>query len=289
MRRLNYVVLLALSFGVLACSQWRPIPIDDSWTVFLHRIGKLGRIHATDVAGPEVRVKLRAIVRRSGEVEYAHAIEGPARFFREAEEVELSRRFKPFERDGKRVRAEITDYVEVVPLERWGQKERFPEVKDWDSLRFTIERPQSCATCLAYRVEVRGDGVVIFHSLNAFEEFPPEVREKISPERLILGTYRGTISRQEVAGLLEAFQRADYFSLKDGYERPAQDVDAVATSITIDGRTKSVVDQEGSKVGMPEAVGDVEMAMDKAAVASFRAQGLTEQADKLQAAVDRRH
>jgi hypothetical protein len=50
-----------------------------------------------------------------------------------------------------------------------------------------------------------------------------------------------------------------------------------------------VTDYGGLEVGMPEAVRDVEIAMEEAVVAAFREQGLNEQAGKLEADIARRH
>lgn len=155
-----------------------------------------------------------------------------------------------------------------------GTKELFPDVKDWNSLRFTLDRPPwYCEGCPAFRLEVRGDGTVIFEGEN-----------EVIPVK-----YRGKISKQQVGRLLEMFRQADYFSLKDKYAMPATDLEEIRTSLTIDGKTKKVIDYGGLEVGMPEVVEEVEIAMDKAAVVAFRAQGLNEQADKLEADIARRH
>jgi hypothetical protein len=55
--------------------------------------------------------------------------------------------------------------------------------------------------------------------------------------------------------------------------------------LTIDGKTKKVMPYGGRRVGMPEAVTALEIALDKAGVSAFRAQGLKEQADKLEAII----
>ncbi len=150
----------------------------------------------------------------------------------------------------------------------------FPAVKDWDSLRFTLKRPPwYCEGCPAFRLEVRGDGTVMFEGEN----------------EVIPGKYQGRISKTQVAGLLEKFRQADYFSLKNEYVWPATDLEEINTSLTIDGKTKKVKDYGGLEVGMPDAVTELEIALDRAAAASFRAQGLNEQARKLEADIASRH
>jgi hypothetical protein len=89
--------------------------------------------------------------------------------------------------------------------------------------------------------------------------------------------------------LLEKFRKADYFSLKDKYVLEATDLEEISTSLTIDGQTKKVRDYGGLKVGMPEAVTALEIALDKAAVSTFWAQGLNDQAKILEAQIALRH
>jgi hypothetical protein len=253
-------------------------------------IGQLGVIHVdhpSEYSGVGNSVTLQVIVTSTGRVEYAHAVEGPPELFSEAEAIEMDRRFKPFRKSGKPVKALITDYAMVVPSEQWGTKEPFPDVKDWGSLRFTLERPEwYCEDCPAYRLEIRGDGTVLFEGLNGV---PPGKYHDAISKRVISGEYQGKVSRQQVERLLEKFRQADYSSLKDKYVLPATDMETIRTSLTIDGKTKKVTDYAGPEVGMPEVVRDLEIAIDKAAVASFRAQGLNEQAAKLEADIANRH
>ncbi len=179
----------------------------------------------------------------------------------------MERRFKPFHKNGKPVKALITDYVTVLPPEQAGTKEPFPDVKDWNSLRFTLERPAGyCEECPAYRLEIRGDGTVIFEGEKRV--FSDEAHNRTSDHR-IPGKYQGKISRPQVERLLGKFREADYFSLKDKYAQSATDLEDISTSLTIDGKTKKVIDYGGLEVGMPEAVTALEIAMDEAAVAAF--------------------
>lgn len=281
MRRLLLLLLLCASgFG-----QSSPVEMNDP--LFEHYVGKVEVIHVDIPPSAHDGVWLEVIVTPGGTVEYAHAVHGPAEYFQRAEEVEMTRRFKPFQKDGKAVTASIQDYVGIVPFEQWGTKEPFPDVEDWNSVRFTLERPEgNCLSCPAYRLEVSGDGTVTFEGLNFVPsgKYHDEVFKTV-----IVGKYHGKISRQRVEDLLEKFREADYFSLKDKYAQPATDLEDISTSLTIDGKTKKVTDYGGLEVGMPEAVTALEIAMDEAAVASFRGQGLNQQADKLAAEIARRH
>ncbi len=237
------VVLLAARGGEAA------VPPD---VVHAHWLEPRGFIHANlshHGFGPEV--SLQVSVTPNGRVESAQAIDGPREFYGQAEMIEMGRRFKPFLKAGEPARVSFADFVEIVPEERWGPKVPFPEVKDWSSLRFSLERPTwYCGGCPAYSVEIRGDGAVIFHGEHGVA---------------MTGTQQAEISKQQVAALLERFRQADYFSLNDKYEMGATDLPTVITSITIDGQTKTVTDYAGIEVGMPEVVERLEKAVDTTA------------------------
>jgi len=289
MRQLALLLLLCVA-GLPLMAQSDSAVEPDEPDPHLNWIGRLVNIHADHVSQPadlDNSIKLEVIVTTAGRVEYAHAVEGPREYFSEAEAIEMDRRFKPFHKDSKPVKALIIDYVTILPPEKMGTKEPFPVVKDWNSLRFTLHRPTwYCEGCPAYRLEIRGDGTVIFESENP--AFSDEFEKRVG-NQIIRGKYRGKISRQQVEQVLEKFREADYFSLKDKYAMPATDLEEITTSLTIDGKTKKVLDYGGLEVGMPEAVENLEIAMDGAAVAAFRSQGLNEQADKLAANIARRH
>jgi hypothetical protein len=59
--------------------------------------------------------------------------------------------------------------------------------------------------------------------------------------------------------------KADYFNLFDRCVLNATDSPTYTTSISFDGKTKSVVDYVGVRVGMPEAVYAIEETMDRLA------------------------
>lgn len=217
-----------------------------------HQLRPRGAIHFD---GPlpsrfENYISLRVIVAADGSVESAKAIAGPEKFFSEAESIEAKRRFTPFVKYGVPVRAEIEDFVSVLPPERWAKNVPFPEIKDWNSLRMRLKRTVCYGDCPAYSVEIRGNGEVAF-----------------TGEAYVFakGSHRGTVSKQMVSELLEVFRRANYFSLDDKYSASITDNPAYTTSIEFDGRRKSVVDYVGLVEGMPEVVEDVEDSIDRVA------------------------
>jgi ankyrin repeat protein len=196
-------------------------------------------------------VTLRVIVTPFGKVESAKAIDGPSQFYGDAEQIEMEREFKPFEKDGTTVRASIEDYVRILPPVQWAaNKLSFPEIKDLLSLRIQLERTSCFGMCPAYSVEIRGDGSITFSGgLSA----------------LISGVHHGKTSDGAVTALVNQFRRADYFSLRDQYKTNVTDNPTYTTSIEYDGHKKQVVDYAGLESGMPEIVVALENGIDETA------------------------
>ena len=233
-------------------AQQQPVPIEhaDLWG---HYIRPLRMIHSPDAEARQfdAAVVLEVIVSVGGNVESALAIDGPKKFFSEAEAIERDRQFKSFEQDGIAVRALIKDWVQIVPPEQWAKKQvPFPELKDLSTLRMSLRRTSCFGDCPAYSVEVRGDGDIVYRGERSV---------------LITGEHHARISRQEVAKLLDAFRNADYFSLKDGYSQFVTDVPSFTTAIEFDGHKKSVGDHVGAGAGMPDIVTELEDKIDELA------------------------
>ncbi len=233
-----------------SAAQQAPVAIEhaDLWG---HYIRPLRMIHSQD---PDARrfgaaVILEVIVSVGGNVESARAIDGPKKFFSEAEAIERDREFTPFEQDGIAVRALIKDWVQIVPPEVWAKTRiPFPEIKDLSTLRMSLTRTSCFGSCPAYSVEVRGNGVVVYRG---------------EQNVLITGEHHARISSQEVIRLLEVYRNADYFSLKDGYSQSVTDVPTYTTSIEFDGLKKSVGDHVGAGAGMPDSVTELEDKLDE--------------------------
>jgi len=121
----------------------------------------------------------------------------------------------------------------------------FSDVADWKSLVITHERLGCFGSCPAYRVEIHGDGTVLYKG-TAF------VTER--------GERRSTISVEMVQALVGRFRRADFFSLNAVYAKPL-DCEAAVTSIAFDGHFKSVENQCGAST----LVSQLEGAIDRAA------------------------
>src|ERR1051325_5164415 len=127
----------------------------------------------------------------------------------------------------------------------------FPPIVDSSTLRMTLERGGDCnGACPSYRVEVNGDGSVLFFG-----------EENVA----LAGPHRITIPKASVDRLLAAFRKARFFSLLDQYSAPISDSQTYTLSISFDDHRKRVEDYEGEMIGMPARVTELEDLIDKLA------------------------
>jgi len=167
----------------------------------------------------------------------------------EAEKTAMKLHFRPFEDQGRPVPAKFEIHIPVRSLaEQSAKRIPFPQVHNWNSVKIVLSRTGCYGTCPSYRVEVHGDGAVLYegHLYVA-----------------ITGSHRASISSDVVAEMVEAFRAADYFSLEGKYMWAVTDNPTYTTSISVDGRTKQVVDYVGEHVGMPHSVSKLEETIDR--------------------------
>ena len=165
----------------------------------------------------------------------------------EAKRVSSQMRFRPFEQGSRPVLAKFEIEIPVRDSEPT-RHVLFPKVHDRSSLRMTLSRSGCFGACPSYRVEVNGDGSVLYEGHRFVA---------------VKGKHRASISSEVVGQLLEAFRAADFYSLKDKYRWAVTDNPTYITSISIDGKTKQVIDYVGERVGMPESVSKLETTIDR--------------------------
>jgi hypothetical protein len=166
-----------------------------------------------------------------------------------AEAAAKNPHFRPFERDGHAVVASFEDRVIVLPPELVPKRHvSFPTIRDWNSLRMKIKRTTCFGSCPSYRVEIHGDGTVLY-----------EGQAYVA----VTGCHRGSVSKETVSELVDAFRNVDYYSLEDEYVWPATDLPTYETSIEINGKLKKVKDYAGEQVGMPLSVSKLEAEIDR--------------------------
>jgi hypothetical protein len=110
----------------------------------------------------------------------------------------------------------------------------------------TMQRTPCFGTCPAYTVTITGDGRVEYEGKQFVH---------------VTGRATATISPAEVAALVEAFDKAGYFTLNDRYTANITDMPTTITSIRIGERFKQVIDYYGA----PQVLKDLEKQIDRVA------------------------
>src|SRR5262245_47990403 len=81
----------------------------------------------------------------------------------EAEKTGMNLRFRPFEDQGHPVPAQFEIQIPVRALvEQSSKRVPFPQVHNWNSIKIVLSRTGCYGTCPSYKVEVHGDGAVLY-------------------------------------------------------------------------------------------------------------------------------
>jgi Domain of unknown function (DUF6438) len=251
---LRGLALVALAMARFPLSGQQPQadhPRVSDEEVTLHRLGARRAIRIPRPPSGFVSIQVEVIVDAGGNVTSAKPVRGPEGLFEQAATLVKTLKYRPFERNGKPAAAAFTEYVNVFPPEEYAETHvPFPEVHDWGTVSFTLERTMCFGRCPVYKVEIRGDGTVLYEG---------------SRFVAVEGSRQDRISREDVRRLLELARAADYFSLLPAYRAHITDLPSCITSLSIDGKTMTVVDYAGESVGMPQGVGELEAAIDRMA------------------------
>src|SRR5262249_15838512 len=148
----------------------------------------------------------------------------------EAKKISMNLHFRPFEDGGHSASAQVQIEIPLHDLAEQTKHAPFPQVHDWNSVKIVLSRTGCFGTWSSYRVEVHGDGTVLYEG-GSFVA--------------ITGSHRASVSNNAVSEMVEAFRAADYFSLRDKYRWGATDLPTYTTSISIDGKAKQVIDYAG--------------------------------------------
>jgi hypothetical protein len=106
------------------------------------------------------------------------------------------------------------------------------QAKPDSQIVITIKRETGLACSPDYSAEIYADGTVVYHGIDCVK---------------VVGMKRHKIDQARLKQLVSAFQRINYFSLKDGYEVDENghswtDSPRTTTSISWNGKYKKVVD-----------------------------------------------
>ncbi len=135
---------------------------------------------------------------------------------------------------------------------------------DGANTEITLERGACFGTCPDYRVTVTGDGTVRFTtSRDHFAGTAAEVHQDYNGNNVLLpGDHVAHIDPGAVKRLLDQFRAARFFGLKNVYFASITDSSTQRLTLRVGGKSKVVTDYVGTMVGMPQAVRDLEEAVD---------------------------
>jgi hypothetical protein len=156
-------------------------------------------------------------------------------------------RFVPFEVEGHPVHAWFVGEFTLVPeQDRPATHIPFPQVTDVNQVVMTYD--EMGLRRLPRTVTVHGDGTVEIANTSVLSQ----------------QHFQATIPQAQVLSLIDSFRRADFFSLGEGYGGGPSEGTLRKISITIGAQTKTVADYEGQFGGLPDAVMDIENALQRA-------------------------
>jgi Domain of unknown function (DUF6438) len=117
---------------------------------------------------------------------------------------------------------------------------------DYGKAVITLERTVCFGKCPAYTLKIDGRGKVDYNGLDFVA---------------VTGAQSSQITPEAVKGLVDEFFKIDYFALQDSFDSPITDVPSYTTSLSIDGKTKTVFNRAGG----PEALHALENKIDEVA------------------------
>ena len=159
----------------------------------------------------------------------------------------LSWKFVPFEENGGPVTAQVDEYLDLVPPERFPLIHMpTPAIRPDSKVTIALRRTVCYGRCPSYRVSIGTDGIVF--DGDAFVA--------------AVGRHTGTVDPHAVRELAMKFVAADFYSMNDEYRARVTDNPTYILSISIDGHKKQVLDYVGSWVGMPEVITELEDEVD---------------------------
>ena len=123
-----------------------------------------------------------------------------------------------------------------------------PASNSLGELTITLERTVCHGFCPIYTLTIQGDGTVVYDG----KDF---VKTK--------GRAEITIQKEKIMQLLQEFEAIDYFNLNDKYtDRTITDAPSVITSITVDGKRKTIEHYHGD-FNAPEELTKLEDKIDE--------------------------
>lgn len=243
-----------------------------------HRLAGLRHIRVAGAADESAQVALEVTVDEAGRVAAAGPVSPsyalypgppPQPWQSEAEAQVRSWRFRPFLRGGRAVAVRSYVHLRVLPPATVPPRRvAFPEVAR-EQVTITLRRHGCYGVCAIYDVTIRGDGRVRFNGIG---------------ETLLDGIREYSIPVERVDRLIDRFRAADFWSLDSHYQAMVTDSPTYELTFAAGPLSKTVTDYVGHLAGMPDAVRELEDAVDEAADTSRWIHGNEATLDALAAA-----
>ena len=122
-----------------------------------------------------------------------------------------------------------------------------PTENVFSDLVITMERTACHGTCPIYKLAIRGDGTVTYEGQDFVQ---------------VKGQQTASLSPAQIQELVSAFEQASFFTLMDYTHVNTTDSPTVITSITLNGRSKTVNHYYGDS-SAPQALFDLESKIDE--------------------------
>ena len=148
----------------------------------------------------------------------------------------------------KRFSLLVTILIAMMFIAAGCARNQTPTPSDLEEVVITLERTVCFGVCPEYKLTIYGDGSVIYEGTRFV---------------MVEGKRTITISEEKVRQLLSEFKKIDYFSLNDNYEEfMATDMPSAFTSLTVDGKTKTVRHYHGD-FSAPKELTELENKIDE--------------------------
>lgn len=197
--------------------------------------------------------RLTLTVSDAGDVLSAEAVSDPntLKFWPIVREEVMGWKFTPFEKEGQKVAAEVEEYLDLLPPERFPTTHvSAPVVRPDSKVTITLQRSGCYGACPAYTVSVATDGIAAFDGLSFV---------------VATGKHTSTVDPAAVTQLGRRFVDADFYSMDDHYSSNVTDCPTYDLAVDIDGRHKAVHDYMGTWEGMPAVITELENEVDSLA------------------------
>jgi ankyrin repeat protein len=195
------------------------------------------------------QLRLTLIVSPAGDVASADASgkDEMLRFWPQLQDEVRLWKFTPFERNGKKVTAEVEEYIDLVPPERLPKHHvAAPAVRPNSKVAITLARTGCFGRCPSYSITVSTEGV-------AFDGGGFVVAA---------GKHTDSVNADEVRNVAKRFVAADFYSMAASYRASVTDNPTYVLTIAIDGHKKEVEDYVGQWEGMPAVITELEDEID---------------------------